>query len=130
MAEVSSIITIRLSWFGSMKKINWELLACKMVQISKLSLIDCAEPALTLNRLLSSHSMKNSVISHHAQLILVLLLELQFILNFQNLVKERKSSKPLQTNISFKLEVLTVSILRLTITFMTFQIEEDWEEVQ
>jgi len=64
-------------------------------------------------------------ISHHALLILVLHLELQFISIYHSLANKRKHFKLLQTSITYRLEELMVSTLRLMITFMTSQIKED-----
>jgi hypothetical protein len=62
---------------------------------------------------------------HHAQPIVVQLLELQSIFNFQILLKKktRLNLIQLQKNIMFKSEAFMVNILKLMMEYLIFQTE-------
>merc|ERR1712166_1531418 len=96
-----------------------------MGEISQQYLTDFAEVLLIFLKYVVSLTMIILDILLHVQLILELLSVHLFILNFQNLVKTKKYSTKLLTNIMFKLEEFMVSILKLMMVHMIFQIRGD-----
>jgi len=127
ITEVFSTMLTRLSLYGLMRKINWELFQCSQVQISDKSSRDLCSHFSNSNRLPNSHMIQILVISPHAQLTWELLWEHQSISAYHFWAKEKKSSRKLQKNIMSKLEELMVSTLRQMMEFSIFQIREDLE---
>lgn len=82
--EVFSIMMTRLSWSGSMRKINLELFPCSQVQPLRKFLIDFAELHLRSKNFANSLMMNILDTLHLAQQTWELPLEDQCTSNYQN----------------------------------------------
>jgi len=127
--EVSIIMTPRLSWPGSMKKINLELFLCKMDLILDKFLKDWLQLYLNLRMFLSSVMMIIWVSLLLVQPILVQLWEHLFTLSYHTYLKIKKNSKLLLINIMFKSEELMENIQKLMMEFSILVTREDLEDL-
>ena len=125
LEEASSTTITRLSLFGSMKRINWELSQCSQALISEPCL-----PGLQLQQTRSKRSqslptLRRPGISHLAQPISAQPWELRSISIYQSLELLRINSKQLQTSITYRSEVHMGSTPKPMTTFTISPIKGD-----
>jgi len=125
LAEVSSTITTKLSWFGSMKKINSESSLCNQVEISKPSLRDWKEPPTASRKLKNSPETTISDISLLAQPTVELVSEPLSMSDFHYSPKITPDSNRLLTKTTSRSEELMENTLKAKMEPMISVTRED-----